>query len=340
VWFGIHIELCRESSPEQFIAACERGIDGDWTLALPVLDDLLSRDEFERALAIVRRCVIALLPRDGEQWNPAKTLLSRALWHSDAERESVLALLSTWQLAARGAGDARTAAALAVQAVVFRNWEDGDSVLQAIKDVQGSFPDTADLLFVDWRERVASRSVGSHDNGSRSPDRNWVSDLADAARVGGDSGEGFVELLRRWIEDAGATPSAFDGNRAALATLTLDLGHDDRLSRRSPALLQLLARRVECVSDEELGDWRRRQLTLLGAHTCLDEAMEVWTHNAERLVPDPALATNSRYDACADGLAVLRELDQASYARLLEAWQSVHRRRRNLWSALRERGLP
>lgn len=50
--------------------------------------------------------------------------------------------------------------------------------------------------------------------------------------------------------------------------------------------------------------------------------------------------TGSTYDGCADWLAVVYDLDAAGYQATLERWKVLHRRRRNLWQALRAKRLP
>jgi len=88
-------------------------------------------------------------------------------------------------------------------------------------------------------------------------------------------------------------------------------------------------------------DWRRRASEEI-AGTCylLPEVMEFWKRNAALLVPDPAHAGGSDYTACAEWLAVVLDLDPPTYTRILQDWSVRHRRRRNLWQALRKRRLP
>ena len=70
------------------------------------------------------------------------------------------------------------------------------------------------------------------------------------------------------------------------------------------------------------------------------EVLEFWKRNAASLVPDPAQTRGSSYTDCAEWLAVVHELDRQAYIRILQDWSQRHRRRRNLWQALKERRLP
>jgi hypothetical protein len=67
---------------------------------------------------------------------------------------------------------------------------------------------------------------------------------------------------------------------------------------------------------------------------------EFWRRHAANLVPDPASATGSSYDDCAEWLAAVFELDSEAYQQLLHEWAGPHARRRNLWLAITRKRLP
>jgi hypothetical protein len=68
--------------------------------------------------------------------------------------------------------------------------------------------------------------------------------------------------------------------------------------------------------------------------------LEFWRRHAASLVPDPANATGSNYDDCAEWLAAVFELDSAAYQQVMRGWTGPHARRKNLWLAITRRQLP
>jgi len=80
-------------------------------------------------------------------------------------------------------------------------------------------------------------------------------------------------------------------------------------------------------------------LERLGAHRLLPDVIAAWQRQVASLVPDPGRATGSKYEPCAEWLALARELDPSAAARLLGTWRREHKLKRNLWKALRSRGL-
>jgi hypothetical protein len=57
-------------------------------------------------------------------------------------------------------------------------------------------------------------------------------------------------------------------------------------------------------------------------------------------VPNPASATGSSYDDCAEWLAALLELDSAAYQRVVQGWPGAYARGKHLWLAITRKQLP
>jgi hypothetical protein len=85
---------------------------------------------------------------------------------------------------------------------------------------------------------------------------------------------------------------------------------------------------------------RRRWVERLGVADLFPDVLEFWRRHAANLMPDPASATGSNYDDCADWLAAVFELDSAAYRQVVQAWAGPHARRRNLWLAITRKRLP
>lgn len=124
----------------------------------------------------------------------------------------------------------------------------------------------------------------------------------------------------------------------ALGTLTLDLDVGASLRTTSPALHRLLSTRWQ--AEPAVSASRRRWVERLGVADLFPEVVEFWRRHAAGLVPDPANATGSNYDDCAEWLAVVFALDSAAYRRVVRGWAGPHARRKNLWLAITRRQLP
>ena len=101
------------------------------------------------------------------------------------------------------------------------------------------------------------------------------------------------------------------------------------------------ADRPRCGGGEQaLRMSRRKWLERLGVSSLTAELLAFWKRNAHRMAPDPGGVMGADYKSCADWARALWEINPASCERLLAQWSVVHQRRRNLWRALRTKGLP
>lgn len=342
-WFRAMGELSRRWSPGDWLRICRANVGNDWSLALPVLEDLLARSAASEAQPVFDAAITSLLrPAEGHGWDPERELLLRRLteeYRLHREEERVPTLLDLGARVARDRGAVRRAFALALQAAAVRLWQDWDAVLAVFAGAgAGDFADVAERLFADWRLVVSRQSAGAHAAGVVDPATNWVPLLVDAARLGPGSAPRFREDLVAWLGRAGADAGSFGAMRPALETLTLDLGRGGALHETSPALEKMLDRHPAPVS--ALAESRRGWLDRLGARDLFPAAVAVWRRQAASLVADPGSARGSYYDDCAGGLALVFELDEPTYRRIIDSWSIVHRRRSNLWKAIAARGLP
>jgi hypothetical protein len=194
-----------------------------------------------------------------------------------------------------------------------------------------------DRLFSDWKSMIAKASIGAHTDGGAEPEQNWIHGLADAARAGDDGGA-FHKTVRDWLKYFERTPESLGGSLLSLGKLTLDLDPGSRLKNKAPILHRLLSR---YQGGKDLVHRSRRQLVgrLRGAEL-FPEVLQFWKRNAPSLVPDPAQARGSSYGDCADWAAAVFELDRQAYDRIVLSWSKSHKRRRNLWQALKKKQLP
>jgi len=341
-WFKIHQALAKRWDPALFEQASRANIAQDWTLALPLVAHLVRRKSFDQAGPLIEAGVRALLRLEtGKTWDPRQTLLiSRPVlryWsdsHADAFR-----LLECWRKVATGLGQDELACALELQVAVGRRWADGDAALEAFRQIRSpQFASVRDGLFADWRSLIVEATLKRESDGDEPPGSVWVHALVDAARAGADGAPSFRRAVREWLDETGRTPVTLQQSRDALGTLTLDLDPGSSLRRTSPTLQRLLSTRPQ--GEPTVSASRRRWVERLGLADLFPEVLDFWRRHVARLVPDPARATGSNYDDCAEWLAAAFELDSTAYERLVRAWAGPHARRRNLWQAIARKHLP
>jgi hypothetical protein len=333
-WFRMYRDLARRWDPDLFVVISRANIAQNWELALPLIRDLLRRKSFEEAV----RALLRLDP--GESWDPREGLLIEhptQRYRTDINASRVQ-LLKDWHKAATGLDREELACSLDLQAVVCAKWEDWDAVVEAFQRIQTpALAGMCDRLFSDWKSTVARASIGACMGEGVEPERDWIHGLADAARSG-DDGRAFHKRVRDWLKYIERTAESLGGSLHPLGTLTLDLDPGSRLKNKAPALHRLLSR---YQGGKGLVHRSRRQLVgrLRGAEL-FPEVLQFWKRNAPSLVPDPAQARGSYYGDCADWAAAVFDLDRQAYGRIVRSWSDSHRRRRNLWQALKERQLP
>ena len=341
-WFTIHQALAKRWDPALFEEASRKNIAQDWKLALPLVADLLRRKSFDQAAPLIEAAVRALLRlRTGETWEPRETLLiSRPVlrYGSDSPADA-FRLLESWRKVATGLGQDELACALELQAAVGRRWADGNAALEAFRQVRSPrFASLRDRLFADWRSLVVAATLGHESDEGEPLGSVWVHALVDAARAGADGAASFRRAVREWLDETGRAPATLRRSGGAVEVLTLDLDVGSSLRQTAPTLRRLLSTRWQ--GEPAVTASRRRWVERLGVADLLPEVLEFWRRHAANLVPDPASATGSNYDDCAEWLAAVFELDSAAYQRVVQEWAGPHARRKNLWLAITRKHLP
>ncbi len=329
-WFPVYRELAQRWHPPVYLALCRDGISSDWSLAVPVLEDILARRAFAEADGVAASALDALLYLRGEKrWDPWDGLLvdQPGIRYRSGPDEPVPRFLDLLARIAEGRGDTEGAEVLDSQAFLLQHWDRWDRVAVHLDEVEDrGHARVADRFFGLWTTSVARRSAAS---GRGDVAVGWVPLIAASLRTGTEPYDA-VASLRGWIERAGANPSEFRRHRSELEVLTRDLG----LGGTAPALLRHLG-----TDDSRNAVSRGVVLRRLGCDVLVPMLRQTWIRFAALLVPDPADNHGSHYEEHAAWLAVVRELNPAACNEVMASWHSQHARRRNLWAALTSAGL-
>jgi len=92
--------------------------------------------------------------------------------------------------------------------------------------------------------------------------------------------------------------------------------------------------------DRECAPTRRAWLEKMQGEKFIPRLMQCWKQNVAVLVPDPAHSPKSTYEYHAQWLAVVNELNPAACRTVIDHWKIDHKKRRNLWLAIKKQKLP
>jgi hypothetical protein len=84
---------------------------------------------------------------------------------------------------------------------------------------------------------------------------------------------------------------------------------------------------------------RQKFLQRLVSSHLWEQISTYWQNNLVIWIPDPGKARNSHYGEQARWMAALQEVSPSAYQSLLAQWRINHKRRRNLWKAMEQKGL-
>jgi hypothetical protein len=334
-WCQFYRELCRRWDPPRYLESCHSGIAKDWTLALPLIEDLMERKAFQEGLILIDQTVRSMLRMEnGASLDPKKELLvcRRSLTYPGEKNPAIISLFSHWLKLAQILKDEETACALKFQLLTLRRWRDGDAVLEALRRFPSpKFDNVRERLFEQWKKVIVEHSVQATLYNDTKRKSTWVHILVDAARAASDGRALLERGIASWMEDLDTSRKSLLQVLPALAVLTLDLDLEDQLSKISSMLKEVLSK-FAC-EDRLLAETRRAWLERLGASDLFPRVMQFWKLHAYRLVPEPE-NTSGNYEDCAKWLAVVRDLKPSSCEGILQEWKLKHRRRKNLWKAL------
>jgi hypothetical protein len=350
-WPTILRRLSRRWDPRLFTETSRANIAQSWPLALPLIQDALKRKAYAEAAALVDEALRSLLRSEKKPpWDPRRELLVHQRAVSLTSDKDVAKLLQLWQKTSEAQGKLDMAAALGVQIVALSHLDEGDTMLDALRALTPSFGEVREALFASFRRWVVGQTLETFESDARVPCGDWVGALVDAARAGRDGARAFEAAVRATLKEACALPAPRPaehlgrvfipraGPLLSLAVLTCDLdAAAPGLGRAAPKLARLLSSEVD-RERARLAATRRAWAKRLGAPSLLAEVLAFWRDAAVRFVPDPG-APSSSYDASADWLAAVHELNPAAAEAVLARWAEAHRLKRNLWREVAARGL-
>ncbi len=346
-WHILYMEYLDRYAPERYLENLRTVIPQHWQSGLPIIEDLLARDEYTESLAVVEETLDSLLRsrHSAREWTPESGLLFATLSGSYYGVESDWAnhktLLRFYRQAAEGLGQTERVHALTVQLAAFDHFFDWAAMFKTFAE-SAVDAEIRDTLFRSWRDRIARQakpSVYEYGYGrAETTETWWVPWLLDSIYDAQKGSPWFQQQVDRWLAQLSAKKGAHDANHGFLRLLTKDLATiGNRIPGAFPRFYQVVIQPQELATPDEAS--RQHYLAQYAADDLWDRVVSYWTGHLSDLVPRPENAHKSNYTEHAYWMAALQELNPDAYGTLLAKWRVDHRRRRNLWKAMEEMNL-
>jgi hypothetical protein len=339
-WHKIFHGFRASFDPEGHLEDCRGLLSQDWRYGLPLIRHLASAGESSEAESIVEQTVASFLK---VAWEPEKALLVSILKSGNfrgADHAEVVSLLNDWISVAEKLNKEERAASLRFQLAVYENPLHWDTAARCYRDFnRPPFIRSATRLIEQWKDHVLHAQFGWGAASDKMVDECWVRWLLEVSLDEAPDGARFISKASDWLGSLLAAPAAeIKGQKNLLSMLTCDLMHF-----HEPAAKYHCLREVICGSwdgSEEPAASRRDFLKRVGGDQLTPLVIQCWKSHMAHLMPDPARAEKSVYTLHARWLAALNELDPQAYRKLINQWKESHKRRTNLWKAIREHRLP
>ena len=354
LWFHMLTDLAARYDRATYLKICEDFIGDNWQMSFPVLEDLIKRRDYNRALSIVERAANSMSQTTyQEAWNPcAQLLVCRSHFgYETEERNDRIRLLQLWQKIAEALKQKDLGAALGLQVFAFWKFEDGDVMLEAFNAMPKTASKTTEALFADWRRWFATTTL--HRWYERTPAicYEWVEALVDTARSETPANVSRLHTtVQRLLAEGGNLANGenrkIKSNQGgvenddyiwALTCLTFDLeAIAPTLKLSAPTLLNALGK---SKSDfPQLAATRKAWWERFDGKSLMPAIVQFWHDHVKWMIPDPKQSM-AEYSTHARWLAALREINPQEATELHETWKKTCRNRRNLWRDLAKYGF-
>jgi hypothetical protein len=163
-WHIIYMELMQQfATPEIYLNNLRATIPQQWQNGLPVIEDLLAKQEYRESLTVIQETLDALLKnkQDKNPWTPENSLLFvviNGFSYDPGNGEKQKTLLRYYQQAVRELGEIERANALEIQQITFECCYDWSSMFKAFAEIPVS-KNTQQALFISWRESIIKRGT-------------------------------------------------------------------------------------------------------------------------------------------------------------------------------------
>ncbi|WP_242056491.1 MULTISPECIES: hypothetical protein [unclassified Nostoc] len=346
-WHIIYMELMQQfATPEIYLNNLRATISQQWQNGLAVIEDLLSKQEYRESLTVIQETLDALLKnkQDKNPWIPENSLLFVVVSefsYEPSNGEKQKTLLRYYQQAVRELGEIERANALEIQQITFECCYDWSSMFKAFAEIPVS-KNTQQALYTSWRESIIKRSTpyrySDFYRNTKPVDSWWLHWLLDSITTEEKGHTWFRQQIIEWLESLPENETQLGEEYGVLHLLTRDLIQIKYQGKSPlPKFHEIVIQPNQLSTPDEVS--RRKYLQEYAPPDLWERVMAYWQANLHNFVPLPEASKSSDYTKNAQWMSALKELAPENYDSLLSHWKVQHKRRPNLWKAMRELGL-
>ena len=345
-WHAFYMHCVDKFAPEQYLGNLRQTIAQQWQNGLPVIEDLLAKQDYQEGLKVVQETVLSMLQREQirDAWTPETRLLCPLVQrrHSeDARLQNHQTLLNNYQKISKGLAQNEMVKALSLQIITFEHCFNWEAMFKAFAKTPLS-EQVRQALFTSWREYIIQRARPSDWswgwNRPEPRDSWWLRWLIDSIVDDQKGPAWFQRKMADWLTHLPGQKKDLGEDYEFLRLLTKDLSEiDGRQKDQYPQFYAVVIRPGELQSPDQVS--RLAYLRQAASGDLMYQVMGYWQAYLLNFVPRPESVEKADYTSHARWMGALRELAPQSYEVLLEKWRTDHHRRRNLWQAMAKAGL-
>jgi hypothetical protein len=258
----------------------------------------------------------------------------------DGNPENINTLLRYYKQTVQGLNQTERANALAIQQIGIEQWFNWSKMFAAFIEISVA-ASTRQALFTSWRDYIIRRSQPYSRNQYRTlqtVDSWWLSWLIESVEDRNKGVSWFQAQITQWIDNLPKDRTQLGDSYGLLRLLTKDLTeiyHQGESGYPQFDRVVIRPKEFSTQSDES----RREYLKASAPDNLFDLVMNYWKVNLHQFMPKPESVQNGEYSTHAQWMVALKELSPQDYETLLAQWKVVHKRRINLWKAMRQMGV-
>lgn len=339
-WHRVYHSLSASFDAEEYLADCLKHLPEDWEYGLPLIENLLESNDYAQAEELIEQTFSSFLRlKQDKKWLPEDILLvDNSPYHSQEQKGNIIKLLRQWMLTAGKVGNQERVAMLSLQLVTFRTPYQWDPIVECYRKLTCSaHKQNAEKLMSQWKDFVAKESMVSHLD-LRDVSRNtWIHWLIETETEEKRDACWFSENIRNWLALLSENPRQLKAQQNLIQTLTEDLAYIAPIKTRLQRLLAVVGR--DPYLNKECSSSRRKWLKNMEVERVSAMLVAFWKDNILAFVPNPSDAYSSQYSEHAEWVLAVEELNPTACSEIIRKWKIDHKRRRNLWKALRQAGF-
>jgi hypothetical protein len=342
-WQQFYLHLIEQYAPDRYLKQLRTTIPQQWQKGLPIIEELVNDRDYPESWVAIEETFSSLLKptRSDVSWTPETSMLvAISGLYYDSNSENINTLLRYYQQTAQGLNQTERANALELQLIGIDRWFHWSRMFAAFVEIPLS-EITRQALFTSWRDYVIRRSKPYSWNQYRivpTVDSWWLCWLIESVDDRQKGASWFQAQITQWLDNLPEDRTQLGENYDRLRLLTKDLTdiyHQGESGYPQFDRVVIRPKEFSTQSDES----RREYLKASAPDNFFDLVMNYWKLNLHQFVPKPESFQNADYTNHARWMFALKELSPLDYETLLAQWKVMHKRRINLWKAMKQMGV-